>query len=449
MLTLLDHSDMLRLSLRRTRSSRYAICGDYMHGILTSSLSRRGQGLRRLPIELWIDILRDAQYDDLVPSYKWLKRFALVCRAWRPYAQQLLFAHVALPLGASHCRAFMRSMASTKGAEHAAMLTASIHTLSMALDHQDVYADVLEMCPNLRELRMTLYHASFRPHILSRISRIAPSMKMLHIQAHYYSVLLQILPLFHAVEVLDIDCSIAVQDLFPDLAGRAAPAWRLRDLRYNNLHWQTDGFVKWALSGAANGSLDTLEALQVECRTFFASSVCALGLSRLRSLHVGRVTEDDDFSSLTQLEEIMITLPRQPPPAFHVIPSGVKHIGLNAIDDADRERTGSSLSTITYQREFQDTEGSFDDIRALYQFCEVHAIQFRLIAPPYGHYTGEVSVWRSHLPDLVLTVSPFSSQGMPLSLNITIPRAMPLSLRRNSLPSVKTLLQMREKKKSA
>ncbi|RDX43895.1 hypothetical protein OH76DRAFT_1409696 [Lentinus brumalis] len=413
---------MLRLSLRRTRSS-----------------SRRGQGLRRLPIELWIDILRDAQYDDLVPSYKWLKRFALVCRAWRPYAQQLLFAHVALPLGASHCRAFIRSMASTKGAEHAAMLTASIHTLSMALDHQDVYADVLEMCPNLRELRMTLYHASFRPHILSRISRIAPSMKMLHIQAHYYSVLLQILPLFHAVEVLDIDCSIAVQDLFPDLAGRAAPVWRLRDLRYNNLHWQTDGFVKWALSGAANGSLDTVEALQVECRTFFASSVCALGLSRLRSLHVGRVTEDDDFSSLTQLEEIMITLPRQPPPAFHVIPSGVKHIGLNAIDDAERpvvlselrayrERTGSSLLTITYQREFQDTEGSFDDIRALYQLCEVHAIQFRLIAPPYGHCTGE---------------------GMPLSLNITVPRAMPLSLRRNSLPSVETLLQMPEKKSSA
>ncbi len=414
----------------------------------------------RLPIELWIDILRDAQYDDLMPSYKSLKGYALVCRAWRPHAQRLLFTRVALPQGANHCRVFLRSIASTVDAEHATMLTASIHTLSMTLDHQEIYADVVEMCPNVRELRLTLYHAAFRPHILSRISRVAPSIKLLYVQPHYYSVLLQLLPLFHAVEVLDVDCSIPMQDLFPDLTARVAPQWRLRELRYTNHRWETHAFVKWALSGVAAGSLKTLEALQVECPTFFASSVCALGLPRLRSLCVDQVTEDDDFSSLKQLEEVRITLPRQPPPSFDRLPPGVKHIGLNAIDGAEREavlsdlrayheRAGGNLATITYQREVQDSEGSFDDIRALYQFCEEHAIQFRLITPSYGHYTGEVSVWRSHLPDLVLTVSPFSSQGMPLSLNITIPRAMPLSLRRNSLPSVKTLLQMREKKKSA
>lgn len=298
-------------------------------------------------------------------------------------------------------------MASIRDAEHAAMLQASIHILSMTLDHQEMYADILEMCPNLRELRMTLYHAAFRPHVLSRIAGVATSIKMLHVRTYHYTVLFQLLPLFHAVEVLDVDCTPA-PDVFPDLTF-PAPAWRLRDLRYINLRRDTHPFTEWALSGMAAGTSETLEALQVECPTFSPSSLRALGLTGLRSLSLPRVTDDDNLFPLTHLEEIYITSSRKPRPTFRQLPSGIRHIILNAIDGADRdaivsdlrayhERTGAGLAIITYHREVKDMEVQLDDIRALYEFCEECGVEFRLVNPPYGFYMGEVSTDKSGLP---------------------------------------------------
>ncbi|KAI0699155.1 hypothetical protein C8T65DRAFT_697722 [Cerioporus squamosus] len=374
-----------------------------------------GQGSPGFPIELWIDILREAQYDDLVPCYGWLKKYALVCRAWRPHAQSLLFHRVALNHGASHCKAFLKSMSSIRDREHAALLVEAIHTLSMSLDHQEIYADIIEMCSNLKELRMCLYHASFRSNVLARIARVAPSIKLLRIRAYNYSVLFQTLPYFYAVEILDVDCSPA-EDAFPVLSF-PTPAWRLRELRYTNFRRGTHVFVDWALSGAAAGSCETLEALQVYCPSFSPSTLPELGVARVRSLFVPRVTAEDDISPLTQLEEIWMTHPRHPPPAFSPLPSSIRYITLDALDGVDYndilsdlhacyERTGGSLVAITYHRQCIDREDPLDDVRALYEFCEDHGVEFRLIRPPYGAYAGEVSTpvqAADHLISRVLT----------------------------------------------
>ncbi|RPD55610.1 hypothetical protein L226DRAFT_511722 [Lentinus tigrinus ALCF2SS1-7] len=395
------------------------------------------QGSPGFPIELWIDILREAQYDDLVPSYGWLKKYALVCRAWRPHAQQLLFQRVALNRGASHCKAFLRAIASIQDKKHADMLTGSIQTLSMSLDHQEIYADIIEMCTNLKELRMCLYHASFRPNVLARLARVAQSIKMLHVRAYTYSVLFQTLPLFPAVEILDIDCSPA-EDALPVLSF-PAPAWRLRELRYTNFRRGTHVVVDWALSGAAAGSCETLEALQVQCPSFSPTSLPELGATHVRSLFVSRVTEEDDLSPLCQLQEVWMTHPRYPPPAFSPLPPSIRHITLDALEGVDYdeiladlhefyERTGGNLASLTYHRQCIDREDPLDDIRALYEFCEEHDVEFRLVQPPYGSYPGE---------------------RIPLSMQISVPRVTPLSSRRESKMEVEALLQTWYKKRSA
>ncbi|KAI0354579.1 hypothetical protein OH77DRAFT_1425634 [Trametes cingulata] len=269
-----------------------------------------------LPIELWILILQEAQYDDLLPRYKWLRRYALVCRAWRPHAQQLLFAHVALR-GSSHCKAFVRAVRSSnaRDAAHGEALQRAVRTVSMVMDHQEIYADVVRLCPTLRELHLCMYHASFRPDALALLAANIPeTVRALRVRVYHFTALFQLLRLFPRIEYLEVDCS-GVNEPLPDPL-LAAPPWPLRELRYVSLRRGAHGFVEWALSGPAAGSRETLEVLRVQCPTFSPSILPTLGVARLRSLAVPRVMAGDDLSVLTHVEEVWLTAPRFPSPTF-------------------------------------------------------------------------------------------------------------------------------------
>ena len=90
-----------------------------------------------------------------------------------------------------------------------------------------------------------------------------------------------------------------------------------------------------------------------------------------------------------------MTHPRYPPPAFTPLPSSIRYITLDALEGVDfddmladlqacYERTEGNMAIITYHRQCIDREDPLDDIRALYEFCEEHDIEFRLVQPPYG-----------------------------------------------------------------
>ena len=85
-----------------------------------------------LPIELIFSILEEAQYDDLIPRYKWIKGYTLVCQAWRNHAQQMLYASVAIHKGTDQCKAFKNALAAARcrDVEHAMVLGAAVRTLS-------------------------------------------------------------------------------------------------------------------------------------------------------------------------------------------------------------------------------------------------------------------------------------------------------------------------------
>ncbi|KAI0778799.1 hypothetical protein BD413DRAFT_632098 [Trametes elegans] len=370
-----------------------------------------------LPVELWGLILREAQFDDLLPRYRWLRWYALVCKAWRPYAQQLLFSHVALR-GSSHCKAFSSAILSSHSLAHARSLQNSVHTISMVMDHQAFYADAVQLCPRLRELHLCMYHACFRPETYGKLAAAPRSIRALRVRAYHYAALYQLLALFPHVEYIEIDCSGITAPL-PDPPPAPPPAWRLRELRYANPRRATHGFVEWALSGPGAGSRDTLEALRVQCPTFSPSLLPELGVTGLRSLAVPRVMRGDDLSGLARLEDVWLTCPRYPSPTFLTLPLGVRHLALHVLGDSDYEdviaelgrffvNTGGGIESITYNRRC-DEDDSVEDVVALHEFCQSREIAFKLMDPPYGYYAGE------HIP-----FEPVSS----------CPREMPVSKRR-------------------
>lgn len=366
--------------------------------------------LSLLPIEIWILVLREAQYDDLLPRYRWLRRYCLVCKSWSPHAQQLLFAHVALR-GSTHCKAFKKAVRASAqhNPEHTAALCRSVRTIQMVIDHQEIYAGVVQLCPALRELHLCMYHAAFRPDALARLAQLPSTVRALRVRAYHYTALFQLLALFPNIEYLEVDCS-GIPGPLPDPLP-SPPAWRLRELRYSNPRRATQGFVEWALSGPGAGSRDTLEALRVQCPTFSPSILAELGLFRLRSLAVPRVLAGDDLAILNHIEEIWMTAPRYPTPTFRRLPTGLRHLALHPLSEtvdceavtadlaAYYENSDGLLEVVTYHRRYDDDDESVEDIQMLHQFCKERGITFRLMDPLYGYYAGEVrgTVIRAHV----------------------------------------------------
>ncbi|KAI0710552.1 hypothetical protein C8Q76DRAFT_810334 [Earliella scabrosa] len=353
-----------------------------------------------LPIELVIDILREAQYDDLLPHYKWLRNYSLVCRAWRIHAQPLLFTYVALTKGAKQCKTFKDSMASAADCdpEHAARLREAVRTLVLTMDHQEIYAEVLNLCPNLRELQVTLYHACFRPEVLKQLRR-APRVQALRVRSNHCTPLFQLLGAFSSVEYLEVDCN-SIRDV-PDFP-LSPPSWRLRELRYHNLRNGTHNFIEWALSGAAR---ETLEIIHSHCPSFDLSMLVRLGITTtLRSISVNHVRETDDLAVFSNLQELAINFPFNASLTFNSLPPSVVHITSDTMSPAScaamlegltayQERSNGALRVLTYNRRpgipglSQDTR--MLDAEKLYEFCARSGVEFRLMDPPYGFYAGE------------------------------------------------------------
>ncbi|KAH9920884.1 uncharacterized protein BXZ73DRAFT_104614 [Epithele typhae] len=375
-------------------------------------------GERALPLELFFAVLDYAQYDDLTPRYRWLRRYALVCRAWRPYAQQLLFRHVTLLKGADHCKSFHTSLAAAaaRSPAHAVFLASAVRTLSMALDHQAIYADVAAALPALRELHLSLYHASFRPAVLHALAPTLRRVRTLRVRAYHYVPLFQLLALARAAEFLDVDCS-AVLDPALEVPAARPPPWRLRELRYANLRRDTHAFVAWALSGPARA--DALEALRVVSPTSPRASSPRwrrpdAALARRAPSPGRRRPARAGAAGGGRRPQ-----PAAPAPEFGVLPAGVRHVALDGMSASECEtalaslaeywaRSGGGLRVVTYNRRGGDKADELADVEMLYKFC----------------------VERNHVQAHGPAVWTFAGENTPLGEIRELPREVPLSSKR-------------------
>ncbi|KAI0369254.1 hypothetical protein BV20DRAFT_371072 [Pilatotrama ljubarskyi] len=381
-----------------------------------------------LPNELVIAILDEAQYDDLLPRYKWLKRYCRVCHAWRPIAQRLLFAHVALLGGAAQCKIFKDAVTqSSTNLPHLVYLRESVRMLSMVVDHQEVYGELIELCPNLREIQLRVHHAFFRANVLSRIVR-GPRVEALRLRTYHVRPMLQLLKIYEdSLRYLEVDYQGALQAT-PESLGLPLPALRLHELRYSCGYRETHAFPEWLLSGT---SRETLQVLHIRCPSFQLGTLAVSGVgARLLSLATDATCADEDLSLLApSLREFATESTRTSASALSRLPPGIIHISLRDVseqpyrDIADglatyHRRSDGSFRVLSYhRRRYAEKHDEMEDVRELYSFCEARGIEFRLFQPAYGHYAGE---------------------RVPLGPVHSFPRPMPVSVRRE-MPDVHTL----------
>ncbi|KAI0354310.1 hypothetical protein OH77DRAFT_1405411 [Trametes cingulata] len=356
--------------------------------------------VQALPNELVIAIIEEAQYDDLLPRYKWLKRYCRVCRSWRSIAQRLLFAHVALLQGAAQCKAFRDAItSSSSNLPHLFFLRESVRMLSLVIDHQEVYGEVIELCPNLRELHLRVNHGFFRPHVLEHLAR-GPRIEALRLRTYHRRPSLQLLEVYQGSLVyLELDYQGVVQET-PQALGSPLPNLRLRELRYYSVCRETSAFPEWVLSGP---SKDTLQVLHIKCSHFQLDTLAASGVgARLLSLTTDANCADVDLAMLApSLRELAIESSRISPPALKRLPSGLVHISLRDISEQPYHdivealttyytQSNGSLRVLTYhRRQATEKRDAFDDVLELYSFCLAQGIEFRLFQPVYGYYAGE------------------------------------------------------------
>ncbi|EIW56545.1 uncharacterized protein TRAVEDRAFT_65718 [Trametes versicolor FP-101664 SS1] len=377
--------------------------------------------MKTLPTELVIAILEEAQYEDLLPRYKWLKRYSRVCHAWRAPAQRLLFSHVALLRGAAQCKAFKDAVTDLSSADpaHLDYLRESVKTLAMAVDHQEVYAEVIELCPNLRELHLSLYHASFRPDVLARLVR-GPRVEAIRVKTYHLWPLVQLLSVYGTVQYLEIDFN-SVREEFAEEPDLLPPLTQLRELRYFDQLHRTHPLVKWTLSGP---SQKTLEVLELRCSGIQLEMLAGVG-PRLRSLAIAGLGGNDDVAAVAPALEELVVLASFPITVSLVqrFPASLVHLAIQdltlndrCLEDVDAlaahyANAGTSLRVLSFhcRRGEPEKAARRSDALALFESCKAAGIEFRFFEPPYGHYAWE---------------------RMPLESVRMFPRQMPFSERR-------------------
>ena len=242
--------------------------------------------MKHIPIELVADILTFAQYDDCLPVYKWLRRYALVCKEWCPYGQSLLFNRVVLLNGGKQCEKFIAALSGrlSRDSEHTLFLRRSVRTLVLGMDHQGTYVDAILLCPNLFELNVRLFHAMFRPESLHKL-RKAPRYQALYIRSTFYMPMHQLLEVSPGVEYLSLHiASVQVA------SQRVTLPCTLRELRIFSLPSVTSDILSWLLP--TKQSRAELEVLHVN--EALSSQIPKLSdFGKLRCLHIKSIASSE------------------------------------------------------------------------------------------------------------------------------------------------------------
>lgn len=347
----------------------------------------------RLPTELVAKVIEEAQYEDLLPRYRWLRRYALVCREWCPFAQALIFRRIVLVGGVEQCEKVIATLSGkfSSDAAHTAFLRSCVRTLIMSMDHRQIYVDVLMLCPNLVELGVKLHHACFRSDAL-RSLEAAPKIKSLRIRSAFYKPMYQLLSVFPNLESLDLDARS-----MRNICEPFTPEWKLRELRLCCIPQSTLDLLSWVFSSPC--SRESLEILHLNNDVppeLFAD----FQFPNLRSLRARSVTEED-VEKLPCLEELGLHVVPPTQHFFTSLPTSIQHLLIpSTVDNVEtvtqglslfQHKPGSSLRALTYTRSPQVERGVEEkDVRILQLFCHQNGLQFRFMDPPYGAMPGEV-----------------------------------------------------------
>ncbi|KAG8876018.1 hypothetical protein FRC20_002582 [Serendipita sp. 405] len=116
--------------------------------------------VQQLPLELVLEIMLYVFIDAQGKPHKQFQHFSLVCRAWTPYAQRLLFRNIRLhdPMKVyGFLRATLPSSEKDSSTERLGNAVRSLEMTVLSKEMQSLFPYVLRHCPKLHELNILLY----------------------------------------------------------------------------------------------------------------------------------------------------------------------------------------------------------------------------------------------------------------------------------------------------
>ncbi|KDQ12204.1 hypothetical protein BOTBODRAFT_176724 [Botryobasidium botryosum FD-172 SS1] len=315
-----------------------------------------------LPGELLHTILDIACFDQRsVPLYDALRHCALVCRAWAPHAQQLLFRYVSLrpprallpaPAAAEalrKARAFIAAL-DARASDRARALADAVRILKITVTsaegnvRPDDLAAIITLCPRIYELQL----AMVKVHIISPAccDRLATAVRLAvlrykNIDSTASVVLYQLLRLWPSLRFLQLD---GHRLSLPRGSPTLPPACRLQELRYvSNANEQV---LLWALAASA----DSLEALEIDpgLRPLSLKLLAQVHGQRLRRLRLDTCDRDaaDAFRLCPCLEECAFG--RIPPTeVIDALPPSLQHLSMQPFQSSLHQNLDAVLNFIS------------------------------------------------------------------------------------------------------
>jgi len=303
-----------------------------------------------IPPELVLHILEEAyRTEDLTDGRSLLKNCALVCRAWSPLAQKLLFRDVALrdePSFASFRRAVDPRSSRGRTLGHCVLRLGIVIDIKnrLCLSHAS-FAQAVVLCPNLYELRLSLFsrvpggerifgvprptsRASGFDETVIQSLRSGPMVTSLQLSnwTDDYHILPQLLDTWPAIKSLALN---GVAAHLPDASIRPPPPCALERLRMNVQFSPNADFMSWLLRNSA-GVLRILH-FDRDPSAAMLDSVFDVHAETLESLAIPTCSSYEHVPSMRRcrrLRELKLYNPWAVHTVLKQLPCDVEHIAL-------------------------------------------------------------------------------------------------------------------------
>ncbi|KAI0041957.1 hypothetical protein FA95DRAFT_1564860 [Auriscalpium vulgare] len=342
-------------------------------------------------------------------DYRTLRACALVCRAWTPVAQRLLFRRIPNFYNQFESEHDSRLYRLLRTLRSSARLAAHVCSIKLVViegfdsdNHEELESpavELLELCPDVQSISIAgSMELELCPGLEERLRAIPLHPHSLDIEGKESVIptMERIIRMWPGVRMLDFG-------VYPesDDGTRAGPVLvsvpsSVRSLSISNRRPERRrSCLIWDL--APDDDHSKLSELKIEfpkgsslawlC-TLFASGV----LPQIRSLSVeGGIPTQDVLDQLTQLESLVVSV-IAPWPKLVSLPQTLRHIGYHHIDEHEQipgiKRIGNFLSTLRSSKGLQfltvTPKMPSGTLAAFADTCRIHGVQF--VNSEEGHF---------------------------------------------------------------
>ncbi|KAI0044662.1 hypothetical protein FA95DRAFT_228405 [Auriscalpium vulgare] len=304
--------------------------------------------VQRIVIE-WV--YRSSQHSNV--DYQTLCACAIVCRAWAPIAQRMLFRR--LPAFSSFMKGRIHHLVHSLHANpRLASYVYSVHINILPSTYEENWSLlILDHCPKVRSIIImgTIDSSSWTTAFENRLRALPLNPVSLQLTGDADTVATRVVPLWPSVQVLSLYSwnMYNADDIDNDDWGANTPVRIPVPRSVRSLSIKTD-FISWVLVPVAGHAVRDLafESPGWSDRTWVTSLLASGMLPQLRSVIIeGEIPPPDVMGQLTQLRSLIFTLQSD---QKVVLPQSLCHLGYHRWPGPARTEPGHLIAAVHASR---------------------------------------------------------------------------------------------------